>query len=218
MLLAAAFLAAAGLPSTAVTVLGASGVVLALVVRGFRHKARRRRRARRLPEGVQQQGRVQQASAISLDVSPQGRPIGGIVCAGVRSGQRLETLSLDDLLDLGAGIDAADTQSLALLVRFLDSAHPGWRHTPEGYTGGGSDQPRPERAGRELGDPRLAERSAALRLLGLREGASSAEICDAHRRLIKRVHPDVGGSASLTAEINIARAVLLSQGSDRRIV
>ena len=216
MLLGAALLADAGLPLMAVMVLVADGVLLALVVRSLRRKARRSRRSRRPSAFAQQPGRSQRASAIRLDVFRHGRPIGGIVCAGVWSGQRLETLSLDALLDLGAGIEAADTVSLALLVRYLDSAHPGWRHTPEGDIHGRSEWPRSGRPGPDLSDARLAERRAALRLLGLREGASPAEICEAHRRLIKRVHPDVGGSASLTAEVNLARAVLLSQDGSRR--
>jgi curved DNA-binding protein CbpA len=46
--------------------------------------------------------------------------------------------------------------------------------------------------------------------LGVHATASHEEICAAHRRLIRRVHPDVGGSAALTAEVNAAKDLLLS--------
>jgi hypothetical protein len=53
-------------------------------------------------------------------------------------------------------------------------------------------------------------RAEALSILGLTEGASRADIIAAHRRLIKAVHPDVGGTAGLAARLNEARDVLLA--------
>jgi DnaJ family protein C protein 19 len=53
-----------------------------------------------------------------------------------------------------------------------------------------------------------AERARAL--LDVPRGASRDEIRAAHRRLIQRVHPDVGGSAQLATEINAARDALLA--------
>jgi DnaJ family protein C protein 19 len=52
-------------------------------------------------------------------------------------------------------------------------------------------------------------REEALSVLGLKPGASEKDIREAHRRLITRVHPDVGGSDDLAARINAARDVLL---------
>ena len=46
-------------------------------------------------------------------------------------------------------------------------------------------------------------------MLGLAEGPPTEEIKAAHRRLIQRMHPDVGGSADLAARINRAKDVLL---------
>ena len=53
-------------------------------------------------------------------------------------------------------------------------------------------------------------RSRALEVLNLPEGASLEDILRAHRELIKRVHPDRGGSCYLAAEVNRARDVLVS--------
>jgi hypothetical protein len=49
----------------------------------------------------------------------------------------------------------------------------------------------------------------ARRLLGLGPGAEAPEIRDAHRRLMARVHPDLGGSAELALRVNAARDRLL---------
>lgn len=51
-------------------------------------------------------------------------------------------------------------------------------------------------------------REQALRILGLREGASQEAIRDAHRNLIKKVHPDHGGSDLLAQQVNEAKRVL----------
>lgn len=53
----------------------------------------------------------------------------------------------------------------------------------------------------------------ARRLLDVPTDATNAEIRSAHRRLIARVHPDVGGSADLTRQVNAARDLLLRDRS-----
>jgi curved DNA-binding protein CbpA len=54
-------------------------------------------------------------------------------------------------------------------------------------------------------------RQEAYEVLGVAPGASREEILEAWRRLIKRVHPDSGGSAFLTNKLNTARYVLLGE-------
>jgi DnaJ homolog subfamily C member 19 len=56
----------------------------------------------------------------------------------------------------------------------------------------------------------------ALDVLGLAEGATKEEILQAYRQLIKKVHPDRGGSAHLASEVNRARDVLLSTTDESR--
>ena len=53
------------------------------------------------------------------------------------------------------------------------------------------------------------ERAEAYRVLGLPPGASREAIKSAHRRLMQRVHPDLGGSDELAARVNKAKDLLL---------
>lgn len=67
------------------------------------------------------------------------------------------------------------------------------------------------RKGGKLGK-RVSDRMThddARRLLEVPIDATTEEIRAAHRRLVARVHPDVGGSADLTRQVNAARDTLL---------
>jgi hypothetical protein len=48
-------------------------------------------------------------------------------------------------------------------------------------------------------------------LLGVSAQAGEAEIRDAHRRLIGRVHPDAGGNQALASRVNSARDLLVRE-------
>ncbi len=78
-----------------------------------------------------------------------------------------------------------------------------WKGAQGPRSGGGKTRP-PPRAG---GDTMTA--MEAYQVLGLRPGASEADIRDAHRRLMMAAHPDRGGSDWLATRINQARDVLL---------
>ena len=119
--------------------------------------------------------------------------VGGAVMAGRFAGRTLDSLSDSELIELH-GESAADGDSARVLAAYLDRRlGPNWRASQ-------SPPPRPR------SDMR---RDEALSVLGLAEGATAGEIRAAHRRLIQRVHPDVGGSADLAARINRAKDVLL---------
>jgi DnaJ-domain-containing protein 1 len=48
-------------------------------------------------------------------------------------------------------------------------------------------------------------------LLGVSPQAGEAEIREAHRRLIGRVHPDAGGNQALASRVNAARDLLVRE-------
>ena len=48
----------------------------------------------------------------------------------------------------------------------------------------------------------------AYEVLGLAKGASGEDISRAHRALMKKLHPDQGGTTSLAARVNEARDIL----------
>ncbi len=54
-------------------------------------------------------------------------------------------------------------------------------------------------------------RDEAALILGVSIQASDKDIQDAHRRLITKNHPDVGGTDYLAAKINQARDILLKR-------
>ena len=58
--------------------------------------------------------------------------------------------------------------------------------------------------------PSVMDVNQAKAILGLENSEpSEADVIEAHRRLMQRVHPDKGGSAELAAQLNEAKRVLL---------
>lgn len=54
----------------------------------------------------------------------------------------------------------------------------------------------------------------ALEVLGLSGSPCDEDVVAAHKRLIRKVHPDQEGSAWLAAQINTARDILLEKSND----
>jgi uncharacterized membrane protein len=124
--------------------------------------------------------------------------VGGTVLVGRFSGRTLDGLSDAELLDLHLEC-SADADSLRILEPYLERRlGADWRNAHQAPPGSTPRGPRSDMT-----------RDEALAVLGLAEGASEDDIKAAHRRLIQRMHPDVGGSADLAARINRAKDVLL---------
>ncbi len=121
----------------------------------------------------------------------------GKVLGGAYAGRAVETLSRPELIALRQELGRDDPDGVNLLEAYLDRRFAGWRE---------ADQDQRQRRGSGA-----MSRREALEVLGLAEGAGAAEIIRAHRTLMKKFHPDHGGSTTLAARVNQAKDVLMQR-------
>jgi DnaJ domain len=116
---------------------------------------------------------------------------------------RYEGVTLDalDMATLSAFLPDIDEESRALLMVYLDRREPGWRDHVHGDAAAGT--------GRSSWSAGKMTEEEAYQILGLHPGASAEDIGRAHRSLMKKLHPDQGGSTYLAARVNEAKDVLL---------
>ena len=121
----------------------------------------------------------------------------GRIVAGTRAGTALETLDTTTVVGL---LGEFDEESRQLLMAYLDRRDARWREHAQG--GADTRQRAPLRPGK------MTEEEA-YQILGLEPGASAEEIGRAHRMLMKKLHPDQGGTTYLAARVNEAKDVLV---------
>jgi len=140
-------------------------------------------------------------AALEMELDHDTGGLEGLVLAGRYEGKELSALGLQDLLALRDEL-VSDSESLQLLETYLDGRFPVWRDHLEAEPHGG-----------QRGAPASGAmtKEEAYKVLGLEPGASAADVRKAHRRLMQRLHPDIGGSSFLAARINEAKDVLLSE-------
>jgi hypothetical protein len=122
----------------------------------------------------------------------------GFVLAGRFEGKALDTIDTPTLIGFLGEIDGDSRQ---LLIAYLDRREPRWReHAQQDPAAGRSSDAAPS--------GKMTEQEA-YQILGLQPGASEEEIGRSHRSLMKKLHPDQGGSTYLAARVNQAKDVLL---------
>ncbi|MEA2903158.1 MAG: hypothetical protein QOI12_545 [Alphaproteobacteria bacterium] len=121
----------------------------------------------------------------------------GRILAGPQEGADLDALAIAVLTGF---LREIDEESRALLMAYLDRREPRWRDNVQGDAATG-----PSRA---WSSGKMTEEEA-YQILGLHPGASAEDIGRAHRTLMKKLHPDQGGSTYLAARVNEAKDVLL---------
>ncbi len=123
--------------------------------------------------------------------------LSGQIVAGPDAGHSLDEFDLPQLAAMMAGFDA---ESGALLESYLDRRFPAWRQDAQGNAAGGRS--------RATSSGKMTDEEA-YQILGLQPGASKDDIGQAHRALMKKLHPDQGGSTYLAARVNEAKDTLL---------
>lgn len=155
------------------------------------------------PGAWKSQGQKSQVRSqfIEMTLDHDTGALSGLITAGPEAGRVLDDFTLDELIALARGFDA---ESWALLESYLDRRFPVWREHAQGEGAGGGG-----------GEDRRAAPSSkmsteeAYQILGLKPGAGRDDISRAHRGLMKKLHPDQGGSTYLAARVNEAKDTLL---------
>ncbi|RDJ27583.1 molecular chaperone DnaJ [Bosea caraganae] len=126
----------------------------------------------------------------------------GRVKAGSFAGRGLDDLGLPEIGRLMGECLAQDPDGARLLEAYLDRRTPGWREH--------ADRDRDAGQGRAPGAGAMSQQEA-YEILGLQPGANQEAVREAHRALMKRIHPDAGGTSGLAARVNQAKDTLLKQ-------
>jgi hypothetical protein len=132
---------------------------------------------------------------IEMELDHDSGTMRGRVLAGPHQGASLDGLGVTTLTNMLADID---DDSRSLLAAYLDRRHPRWREDAQGDPA----------AGRSAGLSGKMTEEEAYQILGVARGASERDISRAHRALMKKLHPDQGGSTYLAARVNEAKEVL----------
>ncbi|MGD0418339.1 MAG: DnaJ domain-containing protein [Xanthobacteraceae bacterium] len=135
---------------------------------------------------------------IEMELDHDSGSLRGHILAGRYEGVSLDALDPPTLIGL---LGEIDNDSRQLLMAYLDRREPRWREHAEHDAAAGE--------GVSAAPSGKMTEEEAYQILGLQPGASTAEIGRAHRSLMKKLHPDQGGSTYLAARVNQAKDVLL---------
>jgi len=119
--------------------------------------------------------------------------------AGRFAGRSLSSLSDREAIELYQEFATDGLKEAALMEAYLDWRVADWRDTADASTERGRARSKSGRMSRE----------EARAVLEVGPDASDDDIRQAHRSLMKKMHPDHGGSTYLAARINEAKEVLL---------
>ena len=159
-----------------------------------------------MPFGPQSTGRARKrrgqtsrvrSSYLEMELDHDSGRMRGRVLAGRHQGAALEQLDVASLVGL---LGEIDDESRALLMAYLDRRDSRWRQHAhaDADTGGAA----------AASSGKMSEQEA-YQILGLEPGAGRDLITRAHRTLMKKFHPDQGGTSYLAARINEAKEILL---------
>lgn len=136
---------------------------------------------------------------LDMELDHDSGRLTGKVTNGPFAGAALDALDVPSVARLALDVDVESRQ---LLEAYLDRRSAGWRENVEGQAGGRRADP-PRRG--------AMTEEEAYQILGLEPGTGADQIRQAHRSLMKKLHPDQGGSNYLAARVNEAKDVLLDR-------
>jgi len=142
------------------------------------------------------------SAMLEMELDHASGAMRGTVLAGSLAGHPLDGLPLPGLVGLLSECRASDPDGARLLEAYLDRRFAGWRVDAQA-----DRDPRPGGAAQ----PGPMTEEEAYQILGLQRGAPLDEVRRAHRTLMKRLHPDQGGSDYLAARVNAAKDFLLNR-------
>ncbi|HKH95006.1 MAG TPA: DnaJ domain-containing protein, partial [Beijerinckiaceae bacterium] len=142
------------------------------------------------------------SAMIEMELDHDTGDMDGSVLAGPKAGRTLASLSELELKLLYDECAAADPDGVRLLEAYLDRRFAGWRKD--------ADRDRDPGPLRDPAPGAMTEQEA-YQILGLEPGTGVDEIRQAHRTLMKKLHPDQGGSTYLASRVNQAKDILLSR-------
>ena len=142
------------------------------------------------------------SAMIEMEIDHATGAVEGSILVGALAGRRLSSIDPEALRRLYDECCAHDPQGVPLLEAYFDRRFAGWRENAQG------DRDTRTRTHAHSG---VMTKEEAYQILGLQPDASLDEIRKAHRTLMKKLHPDQGGTAYLAARVNEAREVLLGR-------
>ena len=161
-------------------------------------------RAARAARGAGRVYRVR-SSLVEMRLDHATGTMSGSVLAGPMAGRSLDDLDRAQCEALQRLCLTAAPEGARLLEAYLDRRFPGWSAATEDQRDAG----KADRSNSRRARPDSMSEEEAYELLGLAKGAGREEIARAHRSLMKKFHPDHGGSTDLAARVNQAKDVLM---------
>lgn len=142
------------------------------------------------------------SAAIATETDPATGRVSGTVLAGDWAGRSLDDLGWPELRALRTELLRRDVEGARLIEPYLDGRFPGWREhaQADGDTRSRADPQRNPMTEQE-----------AYQVLGLEPGSDAEAVQLAYRTLMKKLHPDHGGSTYLASRVNEAKDVLLNR-------
>jgi hypothetical protein len=141
------------------------------------------------------------SAMIEMELDHESGKMQGTVLAGPDEGKSLDAMTRPQCEALYDLCCQDDPEGARLMEAYLDRRFAGWRAATQNQRDPGRRSTRRH--------PGAMSEDEAYEVLGLQKGAPEEEVVRSHRSLMKKLHPDHGGSTDLAARVNEAKDVLM---------